>query len=351
MNRPARTTPATRSALKRALLGPLLLLAATAVTATTTVAAAPPSHQIRPPGRQAAQQGEKANRPSRTTWRFQNVDIPGSYYAALEEVNEAGLAVGFYSMDPDGMTSYGFLWHNGRTEEIEYPDDPSAWIYMYGINNSAQVIGAVGWDASSKAAVYDAVRRRWSFLPDVTFEGTTYPWNQGLRMNDSGHAVGDACTIDASDNWVCVGWTWNGRSYTFTTLPGTTAPWTGPLALNNRGDVVGQTLDADGNIHAYLVRGRRVTSLDVPGASSTYVNDINDEGVALLAAVFGDPLGPSLTYAWRDGVFTVLPNAPGAANTYAYGLDNQGNFCGRWYGPEGDSHGFMAKIEHGGSNR
>ncbi len=36
-------------------------------------------------------------------------------------------------------------------------------------------------------------------------------------------------------------------------------------------------------------------------------------------------------------------------NTYAYGLDNRGNYCGRWYGPEGDSHGFMATIENGGS--
>jgi hypothetical protein len=316
-------------------LGFCLTIAAVLLSSLPAAGAPPQAHRRRTQGEHGTIRFQK---PDRSAWRAITIDLPGpNFYAALEEINEAGMAVGNYSGDEEGLTSYSYLWYDGRITPLPYAPDPNAWVYMYGINNRGQVFGTLGWETSSKAAVFDLHRGKWSFLPEVVSRGESYPNNMGTRMNDSGHAVGFACNVDYSG---CVGWVWNGSSYSFITLEGTTAPWTGPLAINNRGDVVGQYLGADGHVHAYLQSGSRFSGLDVSGASDTYVNDIDDSGEILLDAIFES--GANRNYIWSRGTLTPLPNVEGAAATYTYGFNKRGDICGRWYDPDGGSHAFLA---------
>jgi hypothetical protein len=334
---------------KRSALGLCLTIGAVLLSALPVAGAPLQVQRRRTQGERGARETARSLKLDRNAYRTITVNLPGPvFYAALEEINEAGLAVGNYSLDEEFLTSFSYLWHDGQMTPLPYAPDPSAWVYMYGVNDRGLVFGTIGWDTSSKAAIFDVHRGKWTLLPDVVSRGETYPNNSGTRMNDSGSAVGFACNADFS---ACVGWVWNGSSYSLTTLEGTTAPWTGPLAINNAGDVVGQYLDADGYVHAYLQSGSKFTGLDVPGAADTYVNDINDRGEVLLDAIFESPSGSNRNYIWSKGLLTPLPDVQGAANTYTYGLNNRGDYCGRWYDPDGASHAFLALKETGDKSK
>jgi probable HAF family extracellular repeat protein len=329
----------------RSALGLCLAIGAVLIAALPLAGASPQVQRRRNPRGREIPERTASLKQENSAYRMVTIGVPGNtYYAALEEITEAGLAVGNYSLLPDASDSYSFLWQDGRITPLPYAEDPTAGVYMYGVNNRGLVIGTLFFPDYSKAAVFDVHRKKWTLFPDVTFKGERYQFSLGLRMNDSGHAVGFACKAD----WVtCVGWIWNGSAYSVAMLEPSLG-WVGPLAINNRGDVVGQTEDAEGHTHAYLQDGSRLISLDVPGAAYTYVNDINDEGEVLLDAVFGDdPTGPSQSYIWRKGTLSRLPNVDGARNTYAYGLNNQEDFCGRWYDPDGGSHAFLALKKDG----
>ena len=70
-----------------------------------------------------------------------------------------------------------------------------------------------------------------------------------------------------------------------------------------------------------------MTSVDVPGASDNFANDLNNSGVVVVSGVFGDSLQ---SYAWKKGVFTALENVPGAPITYAMGINDHGDYSGKW---------------------
>lgn len=329
---------------KKATLG-LCLAIGTVLLSALPLAGTPPQPQRRPnpakPGRQEMTRYQKLDR---SGYQVVAVDLPGNTWLDLEDVNEAGLAVGNYSLfdDPNDLSDiYSFLWHGGRITPLPYPADPGAGVYMYGVNNRGLVIGTLFWTDHFKAAIFDLHHGKWTLLPDVAYQGESFPYSQGLRMNDHGQAVGFACNGAVT---VCVGWIWNGSAYSVTAIQ-VSIGWVGPLAINNRDDVVGQTEDVDGHTHAYLQEGPRITSLDVPGASDTYVNDINDVGEILLDAFF-EETGSNQNYLWSKGVLIPLTSPAGAEATYTYGLNNHGDYCGASYF-QGAWHGFLASRTSG----
>lgn len=271
---------------------------------------------------------------------FVTFDIPGGYYDTLFGINKDGLAIGWYYDSADKPThSYSFLWRDGQETPtpIDYPG--ASIVYFGDVNNMGLAFGTIGSGSQTQAAVHDVSTKAWTLLPDVKGKNQ----NQARRMNNLGTGVGQACDGNWWHNAVnCVGWIWDGKKYSYTTLPGTDHPWTGPLAINDQNQVVGQYYDADKHTHAYLQEQSGITSLDVPGASDTYVNAVNNYGEILLDGFFAG--GANTNYIReKDGTLTPLPMpSPDAVNTYAYGLNDNGDYCGRWYDVKGESHPFAA---------
>jgi probable HAF family extracellular repeat protein len=59
-------------------------------------------------------------------------------------------------------------------------------------------------------------------------------------------------------------------------VPGATE--TLPQGINDRGQIVGAYADAEGTIHGFLLDKGVLTTIDVPGALNTGANDINERG-------------------------------------------------------------------------
>ena len=83
------------------------------------------------------------------------------------------------------------------------------------------------------------------------------------------------------------------------------------------------------------------TTIDVPGASSTGANAINDSGQ--IVGSFDDATGAHGFFLDVDGSFTTI-DVPGASETFAIGINNSGQIVG-FFGALGE-HGF---LDTGGS--
>src|SRR5215471_7390242 len=80
--------------------------------------------------------------------------------------------------------------------------------------------------------------------------------------------------------------------YSFTTFnaPGATGFGTNAFGINNSGQIVGLFYDAGNTAtHGFLDTGGSFTTINVPGATSTYAYGINDSGQ--IVGYFVDALG------------------------------------------------------------
>jgi len=308
------------------LLTPLLSGASPSVSRISKVGVSP----IGPQGHTG--QAAKA----RDNYQFYTVDVAGSQYLQVFGINNSRVAAGCYN-DAEG-NGYSFLWSNGQVIPLVYPG--SSATCTGDVNNRGLVFGNLGPSVDIQhAAVLKLATDAWTLLPDVPGKAA----NIGNRMNDHGIGVGTACNYDPSLGYYqdCLGWTWDGKAYSFTNIPGTSNPWEGPYAINDRGDQVG-ALEDDKGVHAYLLSPSGLTIIDVPGAIFTQGLDINNSGEIMLYGNSGPPDFKAQSGVWRKGVFAPLPGVPGAAFTEAYGLNDHGDYCGQWYDVDGNAHGFVA---------
>jgi uncharacterized membrane protein len=95
--------------------------------------------------------------------------------------------------------------------------------------------------------------------------------------------------------------------YTFTDInvPGSQSGSTGEfgLAVNNLGQVAGSYSDSAGNSDGFLYTGGKYVTLDAPGATDTYLYGINDFGQILGVSVYVST-GKSYVFLDTRGTFT-----------------------------------------------
>jgi RHS repeat-associated protein len=88
-----------------------------------------------------------------------------------------------------------------------------------------------------------------------------------------------------------------------------------------------------------LIPGYAATSysyiiLDVPGASFTFANGINNIGQVV--GNFETSSGTSGSFLYNAGIYTILPNAPGSTNIIARGINDAGQIAGTAFNPTGN---------------
>lgn len=266
-------------------------------------------------------------------YRFQTIDFEGQEGSFIYDITDAGVATGYY-FDAE-WAWHNFTWRNGSVEELQYPG--ASITAMILANNRGLLLGNEGTYDSQHAAVLRLQTGDWTLLPDVPGK----PINFGARMNERGIAVGTAC--EGTFWWAvnCVGWMWDGSKYTPSTLLGSSNSTTGPNSINDQGQEVGTFADEGGTVHGYLRENHKITILDVPGAALSLPQDINNSGLVIIQAYFGQLL-VAQTYVWHQGVFAPLPAPPASLQTWGSGISDRGDYTGGWIDANGMVHGFIA---------
>ncbi len=109
------------------------------------------------------------------------------------------------------------------------------------------------------------------------------------------------------------------------------------LGINSLNQVVGGYVGGDGNEHGFVLDGDfYIAPLDCPGYLNTQVNGIDDYG--RIVGFCND--GVTYVAAIYDGTTLTLFQCPGAADTAAVAINNNGVVVG-WYDTPDTTHGFV----------
>jgi len=114
-------------------------------------------------------------------------------------------------------------------------------------------------------------------------------------------------------------------SFQFTTIDVPGADSTYANGINDAGDIVGDFNDGSGTPHGYLKQGSSFTTIDVPGAVSNYASANGINNADDIVGSFSDTHG----YLKQGSSFTTI-DVPGASYTYANGINDAGNIVGSY---------------------
>ena len=132
-------------------------------------------------------------------------------------------------------------------------------------------------------------------------------------------------------------------TFKFTTsdLPG--ALQTFPEGVNNIGVSVGQYQDQNMLYHGYILRGRKVTTLDDPNGTSTQAIGINPDGAIMVVGIYVSSSGRSVGFLYQDSKYTDIPGPTGTIQCVAAGINDRGSIVGTYIDSTKLTHGFLLK--------
>ena len=124
-------------------------------------------------------------------------------------------------------------------------------------------------------------------------------------------------------------------AFAFTSIDVPGATLTDINGINDAGALVG-SYSVGGVTHGFLLNQGTYTTLDVPGATSTAAWDINDVGQIAGSFLVG---GTTHAFVLRDGIYSTF-DFPGASRTMPRGISDSGAIVGE-YTAGGILHGFL----------
>jgi len=124
-------------------------------------------------------------------------------------------------------------------------------------------------------------------------------------------------------------------AFTFSAIDVPGATMTDINGINDLGQIVG-TYTSSGITRGFLLSDGDYTTLDVPGASSTSAWDINDAGQIAGSYVVG---GVTHAFLFSDGAYATI-DVPGASRTMPRGINDAGAIVGE-YTAAGILHGYL----------
>jgi len=127
-------------------------------------------------------------------------------------------------------------------------------------------------------------------------------------------------------------------------LPG--AVWEEPGGINNAGVSVGFYVDSGGVEHGYILKGKKLTTLDDPNATAgtTAGSNLNPDGtVAVVGSYTSSTTGNSVAFRYKGGKYTDIPGPAGAVSTFGSAINDSGAVVGYYADSGGAVHGFLLK--------
>jgi hypothetical protein len=262
-------------------------------------------------------------------YQFTTIDVPGTSDTEAYGVNNTGLVSGFYVLNGIG---HSFLWRNGTLTTVVH--DPSSNTLLGDVNEPGMVAGNYGPFSIQHAAMYSIGTGMWTTLPDVP----NLPINLGNGINPQGIATGSAATGSVAAPSNSIGWTWDGKKYSFFSVPGAAGFGTESVGINAPGTVSGYFQDVNGSFHGFLKEGSTFANVDVPGASDTFAYGLNNSGEQV--GYYVDQLGDVHGFVLRAGKFTTI-DVPGSLATLVTNINERGDLVGLWFDSNA-THAFLA---------
>ena len=227
--------------------------------------------------------------------------------------DSSGVLHGFYG-PPDGSNYTTFDFTDGSTPEAR------------GILNDGSITGlslASGFTYGEE--FYRSPKGKITLLknPDGNvMDGVV----QG--GNDAGTYTGDYLDTDGVTRLGFEGKAGKYKSdFTLPKIKGVTS--TNPRQINNNGVVAGGYIDSSGIQHGFVLKGKKVTSFDAPGAVGvTTAEGINDAGQ--VAGLYTDSSGNrhAFLYDASTGNYTAVDPGNGSTAQEAWGINNAGLIVG-----------------------
>ena len=215
---------------------------------------------------------------------FSTIDFPGASFTAAFTLNARGDIAGHF-LDANGI-EHGFLRRDGKFTQIDFPG--AAGTFARGISNAGDVVGVYSDSAGNGHGF---------LLKDGTFHTIHVPGSDGEQLSmvqDNGQVlVGSFFTPDG----LAYGFvrTRPGEFQTIN-LPGDGLVCTGARWINEKGDIVGvYSRNCAGIRQGYLLRRGKFVTIDPPGAVDTQADAINDDGV--IVGLYTD--GAGVTHGYK----------------------------------------------------
>ena len=215
---------------------------------------------------------------------FTSIDFPGSDFTKAFQSNSRGDLVGNYSFDGDPVDRHGYLLRHGGFTTFDPPG--SFWTQPYGINDRGEITGRY---CVVQGACDDGLGNFHGFLRTRNGDYITIDVPGGhdtacFKSNSRGDIVGGYIGNRDGKHHVFI---LKDGQFSRIHFPGTfeTGPTPGQGAINSRGDIVSYYCDAEpctfdnGHLHGFLRSHLGVyTTIDFPGAATTYPTGINARG-------------------------------------------------------------------------
>ena len=274
-------------------------------------------------------------------YNFTTVDSPGLY----QEV-DTGWFVTW--VNNSGLVSQMYIGNDGNVHTAVLLEDGWRVIDVPGATNTAGTnansqgqIALTYWGADGVAHLAIWKEGQYSYVNDPC--PAEYTYGLAVGINDLGQVT--SYVVDSNGvSLACVGsfgkhriFPYRGAVFGF---PGAVS--TIPLMTNDLGVTVGAYWDAQGVQHGFVHRmiGNVFTSVDFPGASNSWVQGINDEGIMNGSA----QLNASGNWAGFEIIGGHIEdwNVPDAVQTDLFVITNDLRVAGLYQSADGVWHGFVA---------
>ncbi len=258
-------------------------------------------------------------------------------------INDSGLITGAY-VDPVTGGYQSFVLEGGKlTTGIKIDGATDTLLgpaNIWGVES-----GNFGNETNQRPVFRDIARGTYAPLPEIP----GMPFNEDNGCNDFGHGVGVAYAsgdINTGGNGIGMNWFWNGRDYSFFTVPGATYGAT-VGGVNDLDQISGEYVDGTGTPRGFIKTGSNYTTFSVPGAIATIGLSLNNEGA--VTGLYVKPDGSPHGFIWFKGQFTFVDvNVPGSTGTTWIGINDFGDLAGIYFDASFTAHAVIAlRVDEG----
>ena len=272
---------------------------------------------------------------------FTTISYPGAADTALYGINNNGVVIGEFFERVGNVTTAKAFVKNGGSFDLADPPGAVGNVYVFGINDSGQVLGF------NDNRYFLKTGTGYQYLDDYTGAYIT----DYTGINNSGQLSGYITDIDGYSR----GFIKTGGSFTLIDHPAAAAACayyrrcgTYITGINNLGLAAGVYVDPDGFYRGFVKDGGNYIPVEHPDSMAaminTYIEGINDYGQ--LAGYFWDADGYARGFVKDGGRFVEVIH-PDAAEygegTYFFGINNSGRIAG-WFDDGDNARGFLLEI-------
>jgi uncharacterized membrane protein len=220
------------------------------------------------------------------TFTFKAFDVPGATATNSGGISNTGVIVGQYV--DSALVGHGFILNGKKLTKL---DDPK---------------GTAGSTGASNLALNGPIAVVGTYVSSTTGGSVGFLYKGGKFTDVPGPAGSLATTANA---------------------------------INDHGDITGAYVDSAGTQHAYVLVGKKYTTIDPPGSTTPSGNGINDSGNVVVVGG-ANPNFSAYLYTAKTKKFKTI-NVPGETGSFVTDINTGGDVTYQAIDSAGNSHGAL----------